>query len=128
MKKWIIISILCLTVCGCATLHTQSTDPNSWLNGLLPVTKAVSDGAAGAGVPWAALSSLGLSALMAGLAAYNRNQKNKITGVTKAVVAAVDSLPDELQGDIKAVVRQNLKDNDIYLIGKAIISGLKEGK
>ena len=137
----LIMAVLLLGVAGCEEVARIVADPNSQLNVIVdtvaPIVPAV--GAAGAATPWGAIVLAITAAVTALIGVYKTHRKNivikgqdanlkNITTATKAVIAAVDALPDDLQKKVKDMVEEKLHDLDdknFYKIGKAVISGLK---
>lgn len=100
--------------------------------------------------PWAATVLLVTNVVTAVIAVYKNRRKDVVIGgqndeideqsgvideqdamyanlttTSKAIVDAVEALPDEAKAVVKRCVEEKLKDNDFYKIGKAVISGLK---
>ena len=139
MKRIIYASLLIvLGLSGCAILN-QLFDPNN--------VKPIEAGAAvigaiatGAGQPWGVIIT-GLAGGLATLAAIYRNYRNQIKSAekyqaieitTKSIVDAIEAtsaLPakEGTVGDlVKAAVKTKLSENNIYKIGKSIITALKQ--
>ena len=151
MKKLlfvVVLSIIMLT--GCAQLASQVKDDSSTLNKTVDTASqaAIGVNAAGtaataAGLPWGWILTLAGGLVTVATGEY-RNYKKKlviteqgedydaVAMTTKAIVDAIErlgSVPVRDSGSVadvvKAKVSDELKNNDIYKIGKAVISGLK---
>jgi len=148
----ILVSVLFI---GCAILDGQVEDPNSSLNQTVAVVdvsaNAVKDAAPAAG-PYGWIAGLVATAIASATGVYKVYQKNAviktdknivvrqqqetmmIRDVTKAIVKAVETVGDvpldngngTLGKTVKNVVAQNLEDSKLTMMGKAIITGLKE--
>ena len=145
----IIASILFIlsTIAGCDQAYQDITDANSPLNQaadrVSQVAPVVGAGAKATGTPWGAGVFLGTTILSALLGVYSTYRKNividqrdseyqNIETTTKAIVAAIEKVSEvPLAGDVtvgdrvKQEVKEQLKDSQVYRVGKAIISGLK---
>lgn len=147
--------LLLLFVAGCGEFNRQVVDPNSGLNQAVTtvehVAPVVGAGAAASGLPigWIVASVAG--ALSSLIAVYKNHQKKLIIDkdidyenglnedlanieiTTSSIVDAIEAVANaemkdgKLLGDVvKARVENELKDNEAYRVGKAIIAGLKE--
>jgi len=138
-----------------SVIDNQLADPNSALNQAINVVdasaNAVKDAAPAAG-PYGWIAGLVATAIASATGVYKVYQKNAviktdktivtaqqremimIRDVTKAIVKAVETVGDvpldngngTLGKTVKDVVAQNLEDSKLTMMGKAIITGLKE--
>jgi hypothetical protein len=148
MKKMIMSMVLtvALFIGGCATLDKAMIPEEGQVKSdTVRVVEAVAVGLASTGNPYAvpALAGSTIFAVIAG-AYTNMRKKQKLADandkaeqakiVTESIVMAIEEVtkvPVGSGGTIGTVVKEkiekNLRDNDAYLIGKAIIEALKEG-
>ena len=148
MNKTILLTIILLPLvfAGCQEIQRQVTDPNSGINRAVDTAQRtlpiVGAGATASGTPWGALVAtvcaglLGLTNVYTGVRAkITQDRLNNVTVATGAVVQSIEQLAGlEVTKDgqtttlgeiIKPQVKAKLQDNDVYLIGKAVIEGLK---
>ena len=152
MKKMIMSMVLAvaLFIGGCAVLDNAMVPEEGKIKSdTVVMVEAVAKGLVATGNPYAvpALAGSTIFAIIAGAYTNMRKKqalaelgddKEQIKIVTDSVIKAIEevsgvavggaSLDGTTVGDlVKEKVEKNLRDNDVYLIGKAIIEALKEG-
>jgi hypothetical protein len=152
MKKMIMSMVLAvaLFIGGCATLDTVMVPEEGKVKSdAVVMVEAVAIGLATTGNPYAvpALAGSTIFAVIAG-AYTNMRKKQKLADaddkaaqakiVTESIIMAIEEVTEVPVGGtskqgttigdmVKEKVEKNLRDNDAYLIGKAIIEAMKEG-
>jgi len=150
MKKFIMgyIVAVALFFGGCAVLdQTMVPEEGKVKSDAVVMVEAVANGLVATGNPYAvpALAGSTIFAIIAG--AYTNMRKKQALAdaddkavqakiVTASVIQAIEEVADvqtNASGGtigilVKEKVEKNLRDNDAYLIGKAIIEAMKEGK
>lgn len=133
---------------GCTVLdQAMLPDEDKLKSDAVVMVEAVAKGLAATGNPYAvpALAGSTIFAILAG-AYTNMRKKQKLADandkakqaaiVTESVVKAIEESAkvkigkngDTVGSLLKEKVEKNLRDNDAYLIGKAIIEAMKESK
>jgi len=147
MKKWILVMVVLLTVCGCPEVYEQMGDPNSGLNIVVDTTEKLlpAVAAGGAVLPWGWIIGTVATAVSAVIGIYENYRKNIVideqdedysnleetaAAVVKTIEVVKEIVIDEGTGEtigdaVKGRVEKELKYKEIYLIAKAIINGLK---
>jgi hypothetical protein len=148
MTLWVsVIMSIALMVGGCAVLDkTMVPEEGKVKSDAVVMVEAVAIGLATTGNPYAvpALAGSTLFAVIAG-AYTNMRKKQKLADaddkaaqakiVTESIIRAIEEVTEVPIGGtgatigsmVKEKVEKNLRDNDAYLIGKAIIEAMKEG-
>ena len=150
MKKTLMsfVMVIAMFIGGCAVLdQAMLPEEGKVKSDTVVLVEAVAKGLVATGNPYAvpALAGSTIFAIIAG-AYTNMRKKQKLSDandkaaqakiVTNSVVKAIEEVAgvailggEKNLGDlVKEKVEKNLRDNDVYLIGKAIIEALKEGE
>jgi hypothetical protein len=144
----VIITLVCLFIGGCAVLDKAMVPEEGKLKSdAVVMVEAVAKGLVATGNPYAvpALAGSTIFAIIAG-AYTNMRKKQKLADandkakqaaiVTESVIMAIEEVTEVPIGGtgstvgslVKEKVEKNLRENDAYLIGKAIIEAMKESR